>query len=1385
VNFSIKFLTFLLTLFYITPLSAQHYNIKFKHIGIPEGLSNNHITDILQDEFGYMWIATERGLNRYDGHQMIVFPNRSGFSDTILDHHILDLERNVSGGIWIITKKGLVLYNNGVFQHKQIPNDPDLVISHAEIVANNNWFFSNNGIYSYDQDQGVFTKIQIVRNTDFKYSFINNTGISTAMLDAYSNQIWICTIDKGIYIKDRSTRVIRPYLLKPAESQAANNILVKNILLDNQGNIWFASNIGLWYKPHDAESPRKIEIQSPLINNVEVLDIEIDYKGKIWCAISDLGIIVLNGDGKIIEHFDAEDYNKTGLSSGFINQITFDKQNNLWLGHQDFGIDFSVTKFNQKIAYYKNLNNKEDFLPTKVKRILPLQNKKVLIAYESSYNPDISGLNIISTGQGNYMSEPELIQQIKLDVSDLDITELLSIDDQILVSTYDHIYTFDISLLDNKAPILNINPVSYTFDEYVMFHYLHQNQYWLLGQNLRTFDMSNQQEELFDKDLNLDRFIIDDKNLMWGAASHSGLVIIDMNKKEILHQYISEPLNEKSISDNNITCINKDSNGTIWIGTEFGLNKIQNFLSDYSTFEYGEIKSLLKNIEFQRFKAEDGLSGNSIKSIIEDNNKRLWLATDNGISMIDLITNNIFKLGVQEGIQNSEFMVNSYAQDQDGILYFGGEQGLVFFNPDSIYFEKFEHQIFINELKILNNKIVTGVEYADRIILEKNIESTEHIELDYKEVLIEIGFVTTEFEHPEEILYYYKLDGYDIDWIQSKNYSKASYTKVPPSEYTFRVKAQTANKHWTKEAQLKIIIHPPFWATWWFISLITLIAILLIIFYVRLRLRNIKKQKKYLENIVHERTKDLEKAYIDLQEHENEILLQRDQLQELNDKIKKSNALKLQFFTNISHELRTPLTLIMAPIERLTKSGGLSQRLQQKLSLINKNAHRLNQLINQLLQFRKIETGNQKIKAKKGDIIPFIINLSDQFLEYSQQAEIRYQLNCDHKSLVTWFDEDILYKIISNLLSNAFKYTPKGGSISMSVTCFSDSESGDEYLKIIVKDTGIGIEKNHLKEIFNRFYQREDSNIKVEGTGIGLSLTKSLVALHKGHITVNSELGCGSTFTIDIPLGEDYLEEDEKSFSTDGSITYDFDIFESIDYQNQSVYNIEFANNGEDALSIIKTNETIDLIISDVMMPVMDGLSFCNKVKTNINTSHIPVIILTAKHGDNSELEALKIGADDYITKPFNEKILRQKIQNTFAYRESLRNIYKQKISIEPSEITTTSFDQKFIDKAVKVVEENITDSEFDIKAFSSALAMSPSTLLRKIKAITGEPSDKFIRTIRLKRAAQLLRKSQFSITEICYEVGFSSQKHFSTTFKKYFELSPTEYKKNNSRTYV
>jgi signal transduction histidine kinase/DNA-binding response OmpR family regulator len=762
-----------------------------------------------------------------------------------------------------------------------------------------------------------------------------------------------------------------------------------------------------------------------------------------------------------------------------------------------------------------------------------------------------------------------------------------------------------------------------------------------------------------------------------------------------------------------------------------------------------------------------------IKSLIEDNQNRLWIATNQGISVLDLSDHSLHTLGFFDGIQEGEFLQNSCAKGEDGTLYFGGENGLNFFHPEHLTFKKEAYSIHINRLDILNKRISVGSEYRNKIILNTDLEMTTQIELSYKDKLIKIGFVAVDFEQPGEIEYYHMLDGFDIDWMKSFEGNSATYTKLRPGSYTFRVKAKMINHSWTEEAKLIIIVSPPFWLSWWFIMLLSMTVVLLVVLYIRYRLSSLKSQTEKLEFLVKKRTEELEQA----------------------------NAMKIRFFTNISHEIRTPLTLILAPVEHLLNSKGITRSVQKKHALIYRNAQRLHDLINQLLQFRKIETGNLEFKPTYGEPIQFIEDLAAPFFDYASQRGQTFILDIQADKIETWFDEDKLDKILTNLLSNAIKYTPKEGKITLKASTEFDNSGLNPILSLDVSDTGMGIDPEKLERIFDRFYEIGDSNLKMEGTGIGLAITKALVELYKGEITVSSRLGEGSCFSVKLPMGGSYLEEFRKNEEeTDEGIELSDGYTETYvsEKEKSSIlivednndlccfiqdllsddYNVQTAFNGKEALELLTLDHKIDLVISDIMMPVMDGLTFCRIIKNNVDTSHIPVLLLTAKHEEESEVEGLKSGADDYIHKPFNEEILRIKIKNVLVYRENLRSTYANQLKIEPSNITTTSRDKDFIEKAIRLVEKSMSDTEFDIKTFASDMAVSPSTLLRKMKAITGESSDKFIRTLRLKRAAQLLQRSQLSVTEICYEVGFSSQKHFSATFRKQFELSPSSYKK-------
>ena len=914
------------------------------------------------------------------------------------------------------------------------------------------------------------------------------------------------------------------------------------------------------------------------------------------------------------------------------------------------------------------------------------------------------------------------------------------------------------------------------------------------------------------EDLNLDRFIIDKQNFLWGIESNNGLQIIDLESKEVLSSYVSNHLNPNSISNNNINLIFTDSNEKIWIGTENGLNEViiptsyENKRENYS--------ELLKNLNLKHYKVEDGLSGNSVKSILEDDQKRLWISTENGISVLDLETKKIHKLGVNEGIQKSGFIVDSSARSEDGTLYFGGDSGIIFFRPDQIKFETIKSNVTINEIKV--SKKYVGFE-SELVIPESipgGIEHINQISLDYNSNSIFIGFTAIDYSDPIVTEYEYKLDGFDKDWKSEANILGAFYPNLPFGEYKFRLRAKTQNKQWSEEKILILTINPPFWLSGIFIFGSFVFLTFFFIFYSKVRLNIVKRQWNDLKIIADQRLTKLIEVNKDLQKQKNDIESKNRRLKELNETISETNSQKMNFYTNISHELRTPLTVILSPIKELLLNFDLPETARQKIALIYKSSTRLQELVDQLLQFRTMESGNLKLNPTEGDIILFIKKISDHFVDYAKEYGITLEYNSKTSTLFTWFDEDKLYKIISNLLLNSIKYNYKGGKVHVRVLVDESEKSNQKYVQIEISDTGIGMTKTDLNKIFEPFYQSQDTNTKAGGTGIGLSYTRSLVKLLGGKITVKSKLGKGSKFTVSIPQVHKLAAKNNLD-----TFHYKSDVFEKIEFNDlienivnkdldlndinpdplkQTIllvednlvlgkmvqkylnveYNVHIEKNGFEALKFLENNDTIDIIISDIMMPVMNGLEFCKRVKSNVATSHIPLILLTAKDSEKSIIKGLTCKADHYIIKPFNEEILKINIKNLIDSREKIKLKFLNDRLIEPIEISQNNIDREIVEKAISIVENEMSNNDFGVKILSSKMAMSSSTFLRKIKGITGLTCDQFIRSIRLKRAANFLSNTKTPVKEISYSVGFSSQKHFSTTFKKSFGMSPTTYHK-------
>lgn len=787
-------------------------------------------------------------------------------------------------------------------------------------------------------------------------------------------------------------------------------------------------------------------------------------------------------------------------------------------------------------------------------------------------------------------------------------------------------------------------------------------------------------------------------------------------------------------------CLFTDSRGLIWIGTMDGLNV-------YNPF----------NDAITSFSDEEGLINNSIRSVIEDNSGNIWVSTSNGISLIELTHDSgSYKFSFRnynhlDGVIKSEFMPRSVYKSSDNRLLWGGLDG---FNELHLNrFDSSKHELpapLFTNFFVSGTKVKQGELYDGNIILKQSISSTREIKLNYFQNSIGFEFTALNYVNPTQTYYRYKLEGVDDNWQEIKTsdgIGRINYSSLTPKTYRLQVRAANNNGNWSnKNAQMTITIRPPFWKTTWayfvYISLLIGGMYLSFSFYVR---RN--KQK-----------------------------LQKQQKEEL-------DQMKLSFFTNIGHELRTPLTLILTPLGSMLKKT-TDGPLKMQLTGIYRNASELLKLVNQLLDLRKIESKGETLQLGYCNIYEFIQRIVYYFQELKTEKEFDFKFECSDKTIYAYVDKDKLQKIINNLLSNAFKFTPKGGSILIAL---EKSTDGSE-IKIKVVDSGVGIPETDLPKIFDRFYQAAN-NYHNTGSGIGLHLAKEYALLHKGSIDVKSKIGNGSTFTISIPTNlypEDLTPVDHIKSKHPVKLLI---IEDNAEFRNflsnelSSKYQIFLASNGKEGLKKALAKQP-DLVISDVMMPEMSGIEFCQKLKQDVQIAHIPVILLTAKSSDDAQIEGFEAGADAYVSKPFNLDILMLRINNLISLQQKRQSLFKKSVKINPGSFTSTDVDEQLLNKILRCIEENMDNSSYSVEQLSKDLLMDRTGLYRKLMAIVGQTPTDFIRSVRLKKAAQLLEKG-VPVTEVVEKVGFvySSTGYFAKCFYDEFGVKPSQYKatkKNN-----
>jgi signal transduction histidine kinase/ligand-binding sensor domain-containing protein/DNA-binding response OmpR family regulator len=1377
---------------FLIQLHAQDNSLKFQRISIEKGLSHSVVTSIFQDKKGFMWFGTGNGLNKYDGYNFTIYKQEAGNPSSITQNNITAIYEDHSGNLWVGTSSnGLNRYNRDNDNFYNCQNSPTFFRNLCnksincifEDKENNLWIGTNRGLFFTNRLNGSFFQLEIKSNG---LDILNETSINSIVEDK-NGILWIGTSGKGLLGFNKKNNYITFNSMQSGTVHAAN---ITSLLYDKRGKLWIGTyNNGLY-----VSTPEKNILQNVTryqytpgnrnsISNDHITSIFEDENNMIWIG-SENGFDRYDIHSGQISQFQYDANDPNSLSNNNISTIYEDRSHILWVGTVKGGLN-KYDQVKKKFIHYRSIPNNSNSLSDNV----------VYSIFE-----DHSGLLWIGTRNGNVDIFDRKREQfyhlgktngLKNELEGKTISSICEDNNhKIWLGTYsDGVYQLSSQGDEYRNKPLKIKHIDNRVDSTGIYGNLIRTiakdtagNIWIgtADEGLTKFDWLDKKYSHFQYNIiypksvssnSIGALFFDKTNNLWIGTNDAGLSKLnDVRTNEFL-SFKNNP-DPGSLVNNAVRAIYEDAKGYLWLGTEGGLAQ--------TILKYGVPEKFINITE------KEGLANNTVYGILEDSSSNLWISTDNGLSKYNPAKKKFISYNLSDGLQSNEFNLGAYFKCKDGEMFFGGINGITAFFPDSIIDNPYKPSVVITGFKIFNEQVPVGKAANNLAILNRVISETDTITISYSENVFSFEFVALHYASPDKIRYAYKMDGFDKKWIFTDSRNRiATYTNLPSGEYVFHVKASNNDDVWNETgASIRIFITPPFWKTWWaYLFYLILVFIGLYVVY------------NYIE------AKNKRRTHLEMERLESRKLHEMDQM-------------KLRFFSNISHEFRTPLTLILGPLEKLLSANAEDKPINQKVQfqLMYRSAKRLLRLINQLLDFHKLETGNMQLRASEGDVIKFIKGIMASFTSFAEKSKIRFTFASNNDSIKLWFDADKLEKIVYNLLSNAFKFTPENGHISITVNYIADAEKDKEFVEISVKDTGIGIPAKDIPNIFRRFYQAENSQSqKQESSGIGLALTKDLVDLHKGEILAISEPNKGAQFIVKLPIGNAHLKEDEiiKGFIEHESDQMDIytpdpeiqedkrskegaknkelillveDNADLRAYMNDNLsdrFRLIEAVDGQDGWQ--KALEHFpDLIISDVMMPVMDGLELCNKLKSDEKTSHIPVILLTARSSDDFMIQGLKTGADDYISKPFNLNVLLARIDNIIESRKKLRDRFNTELRIEPRDITITTTDEKFLQKAMDVVEANLSNPEFDVEVFGSQMGVSRMQLYRKLMALTSQSGNQFIRTMRLKRAAQIMEKDSLSVTEVMYKVGFNNRSYFTSCFQEQFGIAPKDFAAQN-----
>lgn len=1329
---------FLFTLELIIPGTIRAQNHHIKHFGVEDGLSNNYVVDIIQDRKGYIWIATEAGLNRFNGNDFTVYnKSNSGLSSNELNSLLIDPNEDK---IWIGTQRdGLCYFDYATETISRLKTKGMLTSDIPQLLPAHDggiWIVHYHlGIDHYNPKTETFTT----------YSSDNVKGLSGCnwvAADDGNGNLYVGHTNEGLSIISLKERIARNFRHDPNNANSIPGNEVRSICIDRNKNVWIGSDKGLaLFNPQTKLFTRfKHEKGNP--NSLlpgTVMDIKESSNGDLWIATNMGGVSILRLKNNTFTSSSQTQFQNItasedgyGLSGPFARCIEQDSFGNIWIGNYRAGLDF--------ISYEPDVFNTLNYVGEIQGRMKHKQVWGLCMGYDG--RTWIGGENELAVCEkGNE------VRIISLPVSQPYLQTYIA---SIYEDSQHRIWlgTSEIGAFiynSKNGSFKHIEANENTLTEVNCFYEDPNSKLWLGGKNGLYSYSDSEQKFIFEKELtqqlpnDIIRSILkDEKGKLWIGTFGKGITIFSKEGK-----FMTNFVTDSGFPSNAVNSMMQDSRGRIWAATREGIVLFSN-TDNPSNYEVFCIK--------------EGLNNSQVRAIQEDHEGNIWISTNSGISRFDESTKRFYNYIHQDGVPLGDFMDGSVCISSDGMLFFGSQNGVCYFDPQ----------------KLCSTQIVSPVTITQLSVFSKQTESKDiglamplssgMIELTYKQNTFKISFNVLDYTQSPQVEFAYMLEGLENVWHNTQGENQVTFRNIPPGKYIFKVKTRFRNQEWEDNiASLAVKISPPFWLTWYAKLFYTLLGAAMIY----LLLRFYKRKLNLESSLEVERRKSL-----------NE--------QELNNE-------RLRFYTNITHELRTPLTLILGPLEDLLNDDTLAPIHANKINIIHESSTRLLNLINRILEFRKTETQNRQLSIAKGNLAQLVQEIGFRYKELNRNPKVKIDVRVHTEVTELFFDAEILTIIMDNLLSNAAKYTAEG-EITL---CLSSVQEEDmHYTTISISDTGHGIEPEALPYIFNRYYQ-VNSKYQASGSGIGLALVKSLTDLHEAILNVTSEEEIGTTFTLklltentypnathasSISLTEeeiDIMEMQDNKSALILVVEDHKDIREYIKSSFTDIYDVITATNGKEGWELAQSRIP-NIIVSDIMMPVMDGIELCQRVKDDMLTSHIPVILLTAKDSLQNKEEGYAAGADSYLTKPFSAKLLHSRINNLLEARRKIAAQLASNITPkqENADSTLNKLDNEFVQKITQIIEDNLEMEKMDIAFIAEKMCMSHSTLYRKIKGVADMSANEFIRKVKMKNGLKLLLSGDYTISEISYRTGFSSATYFRQCFKSEFGMAPSEYLK-------